>query len=127
MKSGRKISTSIAVYRNTLKEKPHGKKQLFWRQDVPAAHGHHEAAGNRRKRFKEKIDTLNQRIDILKKENLVLKEEDQLLIEDNARLKTIINNDIPTPPSHLLQNRKAERTSGKYPYKIQSGRKNHIR
>lgn len=39
------------------------------------------------------IEHLNDRIDILEKENADLKKENQLLSNDNARLKSILNND----------------------------------
>lgn len=41
----------------------------------------------------QKIDTPNKRIDALENENLAFKKENQLLKNDNARLKSIINND----------------------------------
>lgn len=50
----------------------------------------------------QKIEQLNKRIDTLEIENFSLKKENQLLKEDNARLKSIMNNDSSNtslPPS----------------------------
>lgn len=50
----------------------------------------------------KEIEQLNGRIDIFEKENADLKKENQLLLNDNARLKSIINNDssnTSNPPS----------------------------
>lgn len=61
----------------------------------------------------KEIGQLNDRIDILEKENADLKKENQLLSNDNARLKSILNNDssnTSNPPSTDQKSRKPANT-----------------
>jgi hypothetical protein len=59
------------------------------------------------------INHLNDRIDLLEKENADLKKENLLLLNDNVRLKSIINNDssnTSNPPSTDQKGRKPANT-----------------
>ena len=65
------------------------------------------------KKYDIDISHLNNEIDILSKENTVLRQKNKLLIDDNERLKSIINNDSSNtslPPSTDQKTDKKDKT-----------------
>ncbi|MCR1986365.1 bZIP transcription factor [Blautia coccoides] len=71
----------------------------------------------------KEIEQLNGRIDILEKENADLKKENQLLLNDNARLKSIINNDSSNTSNPPSTDQKSRKPANTYNGREKTGRK----
>ena len=71
----------------------------------------------------KEIEQLNGRINILEKENADLKKENQLLLNDNARLKSIINNDSSNTSNPPSTDQKSRKPANTYNGREKTGRK----